>query len=91
MFWLVDEKKVLSGFDFQRVEHHPEGYHETDDEDDDLGEALEFVHKRAAEQRAEPIEQPLPCRQRTHKQHITPPGVLLFEGEGGGGDSYTKC
>lgn len=91
MFWFVDEEKVLSAFDFQCVHHHPEGYHETDDDSDDLGIAREFVHKRAAEQRAEPIHQPLPCRQRAHEQHIAPPTVFLFDVEGGGGDADAEC
>ena len=83
MFWFVDKKKVLSAFDFQCVHHHPECYHKTDDDDDDFGIAFEFVHERAAEQRAEPVHQALPCRQCAHKQHVTPPAVLFFDVKGG--------
>ena len=59
MPWLVDEKKVLSGFDFQSIKDHPEGYHETENQHDDLGEAREFVHESAAKQRAKPVHQAL--------------------------------
>ena len=83
MFGLVDKEKVLAAFDFQCVHHHPECYHETDDEDDDLGYALKFVHKRATEQRAEPVHQALTCRQCADKQQVTPPTVLLFNVERG--------
>ena len=91
MFWFVNEEKVLSAFDFQCVQHHPECYHETDDEDDDLGEALEFVHESTSEQRAEPVHQSLTCRQCADKQHIAPPTVHLFDIEGGGGDADAEC